>query len=154
MNSEYALNSCKNLLETHLTSMILLIENETGATYNAPTPKEFHFGERETDIMTDFPSIQIIGRSSNSVDDQYNYQDRSLKFEVIAWIIEEDVEKLCRYILRYADAITKCLRKEDYWDVNLHNPVSSEAVYSGLYRTDFGLAKGCLINGSIDYIIT
>lgn len=154
MNAEYALNSCKSILENYLSVAIVDIENEVLATYNAPSPKEFSFGEKETSVMTEFPCIQVVGKSSSGSNDQYQYQIRTLKFEVITWIIEDDMEKLSRYILRYADAIVKCLRNEEYWSVNLHSPVIGDAVYSDLYRTDFGLAKGCLVNGQIDYVIS
>jgi chlorite dismutase len=154
MNSEYALDSCKILLESNLTAMLSIIEQEANATYFAPIPAEFFFGERDQSIMTQFPSIQVIGKNSGSKNDDYEYQIRQFKFDVITWVIEEDMEKLHRYILRYADAITRCIRKEDYWSSNLHSPVAGDAIYSELYRTDFGLAKGCLVTGQINYIIS
>ena len=153
MNSEYAINSIKTLLETYLPAMIAIVEGEASSTYSAPLPQQYFFGDREVDIMTLFPSIQISGKSSGVADDEYGEQERILRFEIVSWIIEEDVEKLNRYVLRYADSIIRCIRKESYWSANLHSPIALDAVYSGLYQTDFGLAKGCLVTGSINYFI-
>jgi len=154
MNSEYALDSCKNILTTYLPSMILTIESESSATYSAPTPTQFIFGPRDVSNLTIFPSVLVVAKNSISKNDQYQWQERTMRIEIICWIVEVDMEKLHRFVLRYADAVIRCLREERYWATNLYFNVSNEATYTDIYQTTIGVAQGCLITCDVEYLIS
>jgi hypothetical protein len=152
MNAEYMLDSCKTLLSTYLAAELVIIDAESSAVTASPVPAEYHFGARDPEELTSFPSIQLIGKNSSGKD-QYQWQDRTFRIDVVAWIVEVDPENLHRFILRYADAISRVLRDEDKWASNSYSPVIGTATYSDLYKTSFGLAQGCQVQLSVNDIL-
>lgn len=154
MNSEYVLDNIKSMMETYLTAMLRTLEIESSATIQTIDPQEYIIGERDLDTLTMFPCILVYGKNSTDINDQFGYQERELTYEVLAWIAENDQEHLHRFVIRYGDAIVRILRKETYWESNLHTPIVKLCTFSDLYKSNVGYAQGVMIAGTIRYIIS
>lgn len=152
MNAEYAANSCKDILENYLGAEIAVIEAESSAVVNAPSPAAFLFGERDPSNLTEFPSILIKPDMSFNKDDQDEFEERTLMIDIICWIVEFDEELLNRFVMRYADAVERALQKKERWANYLHSPKMGNVQYSGIYDTDHGIAMGCMVSIQISIV--
>lgn len=154
MNSEYVLNNIKTMMETYLTAMLRTVETESSVTTQTTDPQEYVIGERDLDILTMFPVVLTYAKNSADNDDQFGYQERTLTYEIVAWVVENDQENLHRFVVRYGDAIVRILRKESYWATNLHTPVVKVCTFTDLFKSTIGYAQGVMITGEIRYIIS
>jgi hypothetical protein len=154
MNTEYALNRINTMITNNLNTMLATIDSEVSASRSTPTFEEIKIGLLSADILTTFPCLLIYADTTNIKQDEYQWQDRRLYYEIIAWVVENDPSDLHRFVLRYGDAIVRILRKESNWIPNLHSPIIREVKYSDLYQSDHGLAQGCMVQGEINYIIS
>lgn len=154
MNSEYVLNNIKTMLETYLTAMLRTIETEASAAIQTTDPEEYSIGERDLDILTMFPVVLTYAKNSDESDDEFGYQERTLTYEIVAWIVENDQENLHRFVVRYGDAIVRILRKESYWATNLHTPVVKLCTFTDLFKSNVGYAQGVMVTGDVRYIIS
>lgn len=154
MNSEYALNNIKDFIETNINDMLDVIDIEVNASTATPNYSEICFGNRNINIITQYPSILIVGKESTIKKDEYQYQERQLDFEVIVWIAQNDIENLHRFLLRYGDAISRLLRDESNWTTDLNTPVVKNIVYTDIYESNVGYTAGCSISGSVNYFIS
>lgn len=154
MNSEYVLNNIKTMMETYLTAMLRTVETEASAVTQTTDPQEYLIGERDLDILTMFPSILIYGKNSADNDDEQGYQERIFNYEIVAWVVENDQENLHRFVVRYGDSIVRILRKESYWETNLHTPIVKICTFTDLFKSTIGYAQGVMVNGEIRYIIS
>lgn len=154
MNSEYALNNIKTIIEDGINDMLDVIDIEVNASVATPNPVEFAFGNRDTNIITQYPAVLVVGKESLTYNDQYRFQERQLNFEIVVWITQNDIENLHRFILRYSDAIARLLRNEDNWTTDLNTPVIKTLTYTDIYQTNVGYAEGCSITGSVNYFIS
>ena len=154
MNSEYVLNNIKTMMETYLTAMLRTVETESSAVTQTIDPQEYLIGERDLDILTMFPSVLIYGKNSSDNDDEFGYQERLFNYEIVAWVVENDQENLHRFVVRYGDSIVRILRKESYWNKNLHTPIVRMCTFTDLFKSTIGYAQGVMINGEIRYIIS
>lgn len=154
MNSEYALDNIKSMMETYLTAMLRTIETEASATTQTTDPQEYVIGERDLDILTMFPCILVYAKNSADNDDEFGYQERILTYEIVSWVVENDQENLHRFVVRYGDAIVRILRKENYWATNLHTPIVKICTFTDLFKSNIGYAQGVMVSGEIRYIIS
>lgn len=154
MNCEYAIDSILQYLESDLETMLTTIKNESGSSLIAPIPANFIFGEKLPDAIDNFPSIMCKASLVDDKDNQYENQERRAFLEVIFWIVEVDESKLHRYVVRYGEAITRILRNETKWKVNLYNPKVGLCQYSDVYDANIGLAQGGSVKVEIDYVIS
>jgi len=154
LNSEYVLNNIKTMMETYLTAMLRTVETESSAVTQTIDPQEYLIGERDLDILTMFPSVLIYGKNSSDNDDEFGYQERLFNYEIVAWVVENDQENLHRFVVRYGDSIVRILRKESYWNKNLHTPIVRMCTFTDLFKSTIGYAQGVMINGEIRYIIS
>lgn len=154
MNSEYVLNNIKTMMETYLTAMLRTVETEASAVTQTTDPEEYIIGERDLDILTMFPAVLIYGKNSTDNDDEYGYQERIFSYEIVAWVVENDQENLHRFVVRYGDSIVRILRKESYWQTNLHTPIVRMCTFTDLFKSTIGYAQGVMVNGEIRYIIS
>ena len=84
---------------------------------------------------------------------QYQWQERTLNFVIVAWVVEVDAELLHRFIVRYGDAIGRILKDPDNWSGYLSSPVVGTTSYSDIYTVEHGLSQGCSIEGTIEFFI-
>lgn len=154
MNTEYTIDNCKSSLESYLTGQLTAVEVESSVTTVTPTPAEYKTGEHDTDILTLFPSVLVWSPLSRKKNDQPGFQVREVWIRILVWITENDQENLHRFISRYGDAVSRVFRTESYWNGGLHNPVVEDVNNTDLYKTNVGYAQGCLIEGTVDYIIS
>lgn len=154
MNSEYVLNNVKTILETYIDSMVNTIETEASASVNAPDISQFFIGKLDLQLLTSFPCIYIYADESRHHNDQQGFQERTLKYNVVCWTTQNDLELLHRYVIRYGEAITRVLRKENYYPENLNTPLVKIATYSDLYKSTVGYAYGVDVECNINYFIT
>jgi len=153
MNSEYVLDSAKTILTANLATQIAVIEAENASTVIAPTPAIFLVGKLDPTVLAEFPSVQVIMKNSSFKNDQYLWQDRVARLEIVCWVTACDMQNLHRFVTRYGDGVVRCLRKESNWANSLHNPKVGDALYSDLFETEYGMAEGCLVNCEVEYII-
>jgi hypothetical protein len=155
MNTEYCLNSIKIILDANIDTMINTIESESGATIFVDNIAESKVGSFLPTEFTAYPAIAVYAQNSNATDDQYEYQERQLNFAVAAWVVQVDNEQLHRFICRIGDAIVRILRNETNWNAYpLHSTRINEAVYSEVFNIPHGLAQGCQVSGSVNYILS
>jgi len=135
--------------------MINTIEAESGAVTLVDTIAEIKVGSFLPTEFTAYPAIAVYAQNSNAKDDQYQYQERQLNFAIAAWMVQVDNEQLHRFICRIGDAIVRVLRNETTWNAYpLHTIQISEAMYSEVFTIPHGLAQGCQVQGSVNYIIS
>lgn len=154
MNSEFVLNNIKTMMETYLTAMLRTVETEASAVTQTTDPQEYIIGERDLDILTMFPAVLIYGKNSSDNDDEFGYQERIFTYEIVTWVVENDQENLHRFVVRYGDSIVRILRKESYWNKNLHTPIVRMCTFTDLFKSTIGYAQGVMVNGEIRYIIS
>lgn len=152
--TEYVLDNIKLSLQTYLESTLTALQIQAGSSIVTPTPQEYKIGEHDPNVLTTYPSILIWSPYSRKKSDQPGFQEREIWFRVLAWITENDLDNLHRFICRYSDGIGKVLREESYWKVNLHNPVIEDSNNTDQYQTNVGYAQGTLLEGTIDYILS
>ena len=155
MNTEYALDTFKSNLETYLAAELIVIQNESGSSKVTPVPAEYKLGEHDPNILTMYPSINIWSPYSRKSKDSQGYQVREIWIRTLAWVVQNDLEDLHRFIVRYGDGVLRVFRDESYWEAkSFHNPVVEDANYTDLYKQDsVGYAQGVLIEGTIDYLL-
>jgi hypothetical protein len=153
MNAEYALNNVADILETYLANEIVTVETEASATYSAPSPAQFIYGPYVESLIENFPAWIILGDNSSNKINSQGYQVRTFRYDCVIWAVADDLEKVHRYILRYADATVRILRNENYLWNYLCNPLAETARYSDAFESEVGLAQGALVQGSIEIII-
>lgn len=155
MNSEYAVDTLKLNLETYLSAELTTIQMESGSSKVAPTPAEYKIGEHDPEILTMYPSILIWSQYSRKSKDSQGFQVREIWMRVLVWIVQNDLEDLHRFILRYGDAVSRVFREESYWEAkSFFNPVVEDANNTDLYKQEsVGYAQGVLIEGTIDYLL-
>jgi len=124
LNSEFVLNNIKTMMETYLTAMLRTVETEASAVTQTTDPQEYIIGERDLDILTMFPAVLIYGKNSSDNDDEFG------------------------------DSIVRILRKESYWNKNLHTPIVRMCTFTDLFKSTIGYAQGVMVNGEIRYIIS
>jgi hypothetical protein len=154
MNTEFALNAAESILKSHLENEIRQIEAESNALVPAPAPQEFFVGERDQQQLTLFPNVAVAAGNSNNKDDEEGFSERSVNLSAVIWIVEVDPESLQRFLIRYADAVSRSLMRTGNWANNLHSPVINMVTYSDIYQTIHGLAQGCKVDFEIKYIVT
>jgi len=154
LNSEFVLNNIKTMMETYLTAMLRTVETEASAVTQTTDPQEYIIGERDLDILTMFPAVLIYGKNSSDNDDEFGYQERIFTYEIVTWVVENDQENLHRFVVRYGDSIVRILRKESYWNKNLHTPIVRMCTFTDLFKSTIGYAQGVMVNGEIRYIIS
>ena len=154
MNTEYAIENAKSMLETNLASTLIILQNEASSSIVTPTPQEYIIGEYDPETLTLYPAVLIWSPKSNKVNDQYGYQTRSIWIRVLVWITENNLEYLHRFLIRYSDAVLRVLRDESNWIAGLHNPVVENTDNTDLYKQQtVGYAQGTLIEGTVDYML-
>lgn len=154
MNTEYIVENAKDMLETNLTTELTAIEVELSTSTTTPTPAEYKIGEHDPDVLTLFPSVLVWCPSSRKKNDQQGFQVRQVWIRILVWIVENDLENLHRFIIRYSDAVSRVFREETNWDASLSNPVIEDVNNTDLYKSNVGYAQGCLIEGTVDYILS
>jgi hypothetical protein len=154
MNTEFALDTIKTILDTYLDSEIDTLETESGATVFVSDIAESKVGDFLPTEFTQYPAFAVKAQRSSSFNDQYEWQDRRVHFEVTAWAVEVDNETLHRFICRVGDGIVRLLRNEKKWIGALHSPNVDDATYSDVFTVSHGLAQGCQVLGSVDYILS
>jgi len=142
------------MMETYLTAMLRTVETEASAVTQTTDPQEYIIGERDLDILTMFPAVLIYGKNSSDNDDEFGYQERIFTYEIVTWVVENDQENLHRFVVRYGDSIVRILRKESYWNKNLHTPIVRMCTFTDLFKSTIGYAQGVMVNGEIRYIIS
>lgn len=155
MNTEIALDRVKTILTNNLSATLIVLQMEAESTTVTPTPQEFKVGEFiEPDIISTFPFICVYSPSSLSKNDYSNFQDRTININVLSWIVENDVETLHRFLVRYGEGIQRILRNEsNFSSLGFHNPVVKNAENTDLYKTDVQYAQGVLVQFDINYIL-
>lgn len=154
MNCEYAIDSVLENLESGLSVALETIRIESGSSYVSPLPQNYDFGEKVPSAVDNFPAIMVKAVNTDNKDNQYKTQERIAFLEVIFWIVNVDENDLHRIVVRYGEAITRILREETNWRVNLYNPKVSTCQYSDIYDVNFGLAQAGSVKVEIDYLIT
>lgn len=155
MNTEYIIENVKTMLETNLTTELTTIEVELDTSISTPTPAEYGIGEIDPNVLTLYPSVLIWSPLSRKKNDQQGFQVREVWIRILVWIVENDLENLHRFVTRYGDAVSRIFREETNWNVSLHNPVLEDVNNTDLYkRESVGYAQGCLIEGTVDYILS
>ena len=155
MNTEYILNNTKSMLEDNLSSMLTTLKVEASSSITSPTPAEFNIGEYDPDILTTFPSILIWSPVSEKITDEYGFQNRRVHIRVLSWILDNDRSNLHIHLVRYVDSVLRIMRSETNWNTGLHNPVVERSDNTDLYRQEtVGYAQGCLVEATIDYILS
>jgi hypothetical protein len=155
MNTELALDAIKTILSDSIDNTIDVIEAESGATVFLDNLQELKVGNYLPTEFTMYPSLAVQAQRSSVINDQYEWQERAINFAVVGWVIEVDNETLHRFICRLGDAIVKILRNETKWNgYQLHNQLISDATYSDVFTVSHGLAQGCQVLGSVDYILS
>jgi hypothetical protein len=155
MNTEYILNNTKSMLEDNLSSMLTTLKVEASSSITSPTPAEFNIGEYDPDILTTFPSILIWSPASEKITDEYGFQNRRVYVRVLTWILDNDRSNLQIHLVRYVDSVLRIMRSETNWNTGLHNPIVERSDNTDLYRNEtVGYAQGCLVEATIDYILS
>ena len=155
MNSEYILNNVKTMLENNLSTMLTTLKVEASSSITSPIPAEYNIGEYDPDILTTFPSILIWSPTSEKITDEYGYQNRRVYIRVLSWILDNDKSDLHIHLVRYVDSVLRIMRSETNWNTILHNPVVERSDNTDLYRQEtVGYAQGCLVEATIDYILS
>lgn len=155
MNSEYALDTLKSNLETYLSTKLTEIQIESGSSSVAPTPAEFKLGEHDPNILTMYPSVLVWSPYSRKSKDSQGFQVREIWIRTLVWIVQNDLEDLHRFIVRYGDAVSRVIRDESLWESKgFHNPVVEDSNNTDLYKQEtVGYAQGVLVESTIDYIL-
>jgi len=153
MNTEYILDQFKSLLETNLASELITLQNEAGSSIVTPAPQEFKIGEHGTNVLTTFPTVLILSPYSRKRTDFSGAQDREVWFNIVCWIVSNDLENLHRFLCRYSDAISRILRNEENTPTHTHDCEIGDTTISELYPTNVGYTQGCQVQGTINYIM-
>jgi len=154
VNCEYAIDSVLYYLQNNLSTMLTTIRQESSSSLISPNPESFDFGEKHPSAISIFPAVMCKAVTTNSKDNQYQHQERTANLETIFWIVDVDENELHRNVVRYGESITRILRNESNWKVNLYNPKVGVCQYSDTYEVNFGLAQGGAVRIDIDYIIS
>lgn len=154
MNCEYAIDSVIQYLTSDLETMLNIIKIEAGSSVLSQVPQTFDFGEKDPTAIDNFPAVMCKASTTDNKSNQYKNQERSAFLEVIFWVVNIDENELHRMIVRYGEAITRVLRDETKWKVNLYNPVIGACQYSDIYESSIGLAQAGNVKISIDYLIS
>lgn len=153
MNTEYALDSIKAILTSEIATTLATLKAEAASTITVASPAEYKIGDLMPTEFTMYPAIFIRANTTSPNEDQEDFQETTLNFVVVCWQVDVDAETLHRGIVRYGDAITRILRKSDNWESWLHSPRIRNATYSELYTVPHGIAQGCAVEGTIEFII-
>lgn len=155
MNTEIALDTFKTVLENNLSSMLVTLQMEAESSIVTPSPQEFKIGEYVPDVLTTYPCIFLFSPNSNNSNDHQGFQNRSITLNIVSWVIDNDLENLHRFLIRYTDSVSRLYRDETKWaNSGFHNPLLGESNNSDLYTSDIGYAQGCYVQGTIDYILS
>jgi hypothetical protein len=154
MNTECVLNNIKAVLDAELDAEIDAIEIEASATAFVDDLAQSEVGDFLPTELTSFPAYTVQCQRTSVVDEQYEFQVRRVHWEVVGWIVQIDNSNLHRFICRMGDAITRLLRNETKWQNLINTPLVNDATYSSVYNITHGLAQGCQILGSADYILS
>jgi hypothetical protein len=154
MTSEYVVDSIKSFLESNIDSKVDTLEAIVGATNLAPNIAEYKVGNFLPTELTLFPALTIAMQKNSNGENEYEFQDRIARFEVVIWVVNVDAETMHRYVMRYGDAAVAVLSDEANWSNGLHNPNIGDATFSDLFETDHGLAQGVQILGSAEFILS
>lgn len=153
MNTEYILNGIKSNLESYVETELTAIQVEASSSVVAPTPQEYKLGEHDTDVLTTYPSILIWSPYSRKTNDYQGFQNREVWYRVLTWVVENDLENLHIFVTRYGDAVARVLRNESYLPIHLHDCVVEDINNTDIYQTDVAYAQGCVVEGTVNYIL-
>lgn len=154
MNTEIILDNVKSMLETNLATELIALQLEAESSVVTTAPAEFKIGEHDPNVLTLYPSILIWSPYSRKINDQQGFQVRQVWVRVLSWIVENDLENLHRFIARYSDAVSRIFREETNWNTSLSNSNVEDCNNTDLYNTNTGYAQGCLMEGTIEYILS
>lgn len=154
MNSEYAVDNLKSMLESNLASVLVSLQMESSSSIVTPTPGQYKIGEHDGTILTIYPALCIWSPFSRKQLNEQGFQLRRVWLRVLIWVVDNDLGNLHRFILRYSDAVSRIMRIETNWNNGLHNPVVEDANNTDLYKvTNLGYGQGCLVESTIDYLL-